>query len=100
MTKKEIEPYLGQFGMLTIQTNGCRAEIHGKPKEIDEEDNLIFKDTHRCVRTFHLNKIKSFLVKEMLPAPTEHNGKPIFWDKDLAGRGYFTQYGKEVDLKR
>lgn len=98
MKKEEIEPFIGQFGMITVRRNGWIKQIHGKPKEIDAEDMLLFKDTSRCLRKFKLQEIVSFLAKEMLPAPTEYNGKPIIWDN---GRGFVSQYGKkEIDFKR
>jgi len=97
MNKEEVEKVLGQFGMITVKRNGWIQQIHGKPKEIDAEDMLLFKDTSRCLRKFRIHEIVTFEVKDMLPEPTEHKGKPITWDN---GRGFINKFGKEIDLNR
>ncbi len=97
MKKEDIEKVLGQFGMITCRKNGCITQIHGKPKEIDSEDFLVFKDTFRRVIKFKVQNVVSFEIKDMLPAPTEYKGKSITWDN---GRGFVTERNKEVDFDR
>ncbi len=96
MKKEELDQYLGKFGMITVRHNGWKKEIHGKPKEIDAEDMLLFKDTSRCLRKFKLIEIIDFQEKEMLPAPTEHKGHPVTWD----GGRWINRWGKTVEFDR
>ena len=97
MKREEVEKVIGQFGMITVRRNGYIKQIHGKPKEIEADDMLLFKDTSRCLRKFIIHEIVSFEVKEMLPAPTEYKGKPITWAN---GKGFIDKFGKEIDLQR
>lgn len=99
MNNAEIQSTLkvGDYGLLVFKGILWKGKIHahGKVKYIDSNGTIVFKDNDSKLYTLSPEKIVSFTAKEMQPKPTEHKGKPIYWD---AGRFYYTETKKECDI--
>ena len=89
---------MGDYGCLVYRTTDKRVVIrtHGKIKYIDSDGVILFKDDFKP-RLIQSEQIIHFGKEDMLPPPTEYDGKPIAFD---GGHWIYTESGKQVDLKR
>jgi hypothetical protein len=99
MTNAEVQEKLkaGDYGLLTFDKTSTLKLFHGRIKYVDSSGTIFFKDTDNKCYLILAEEIRSFQPKEMLPRPTEHKGREIYWE---GGRHYYKENGKECDIDR
>lgn len=99
MTNQEIQDNfkVGDYGFLKFDKPKLRKQLHGKIKYIDSCGAIVFKDNDSKLFLVLPEHIVSFELKEMLERPTEHKGKPIYYN---GGRFYYKDSNKECDISR
>jgi len=99
MTQIELEKEIinkGDYGCLVYKAKDVIIHTHGKVKYIDSDGVILFKDDFKA-RLIQVEQIVKFTKEDMLPPPTEYNGRPVEFD---GGHWIYTESGKQVDLKR
>lgn len=100
MTAEEVTGKLkvGDYGELYYKNKlGYHVLATGKVKFITGDGDIIFyHNDFKWKHPIPPERIISFTPLEMLPAPTEYKGKPVFFKDGVWVDGK----GKEIDFKR
>jgi hypothetical protein len=100
MTTEEViaQIKVGDYGELCYRDRfGYGKLIVGKVKFVTGDGDVMFyANDYKDKRLHPPEKIVSFTPLEMLPAPTEYKGKPVFFKDGV----WVDKRGKEIDFKR
>ena len=99
MTKEEVVSGLriDDYGELYYLNKGFGIRATGTIRYITTDGDIIFSHNDYPKKLLIRPEcVKGWSVKEKLPIPTEHKGKPVSFDN---GR-WINEKGEEIDLKR